>query len=349
MLKTYSMVIDENGDSGVDFNSFVQNPAHEKTFVAFNAIDRYQFNEEKRLVTGVMISVDTLIYRNSEEHGEHNVTFSANTVELARKKFFVNGFNKNINQEHNSNINGVVLIDSYIASNSDPKLPNIPQIFEKQNIKDGSWIATYFVMNEDVWNDVKNGKFSGFSVEGLFGKVEIKNKISMNKTKKSIWDIFRNMVEKQEFAEAKTADNVIVMYDGDLAVGSVVTTDVEGVNVTAPEGEHQLTLESGEVVVVTLDANGVVLTIDAVTEDMDEQPAEDVRQEVADAMSAMLKEINERFEALEVENQTFKKIALDQSKEIEAMKAGEKFKARTVVVGNEPAVMTISQLINNKK
>jgi len=37
-----------------------------------------------------------------------------------------------------------------------------------EDAPDGSWFGSFKVDNEGVWNDVKEGKFKGFSVEGLF-------------------------------------------------------------------------------------------------------------------------------------------------------------------------------------
>ena len=60
MLPIYKLSIDDNSDTGVDYNAFVDSTAHQKGFIAFGkqAIN-YSFNEEKRIVTGVMISANT--------------------------------------------------------------------------------------------------------------------------------------------------------------------------------------------------------------------------------------------------------------------------------------------------
>ena len=58
-LPFYKIVVNENDETGVDFNAFVDAPAHMKGFIAFNDAVRYSFNDEKRIVTGVMISTGT--------------------------------------------------------------------------------------------------------------------------------------------------------------------------------------------------------------------------------------------------------------------------------------------------
>jgi len=41
-----------------------------------------------------------------------------------------------------------------------------PENFEK--VPDGSWWGSMRVENDDIWQQVKDGTFKGFSVEGIF-------------------------------------------------------------------------------------------------------------------------------------------------------------------------------------
>lgn len=173
MLPFYELVIDDSENSGVDFNAFVLRPAHGKPYFAFNkdAKIQYFFNEEKRIVTGVMISANTPIYRSEPDRF---VLFRAETIKAIRSKFHKNKFNDNVNEEHNFDrkIEGVRMISSYIVSN-----PNhIPNQFKAMNLQNGTWIASYKIDNPTVWNKIKRGEFSGYSVEGYFDHKEIKLK-----------------------------------------------------------------------------------------------------------------------------------------------------------------------------
>lgn len=176
MIPFYKIVVNENDETGVDFNAFVDAPAHMKSFISFGKDSvRYSFNEEKRIVTGVMISVGTPIYRRDEQFGEHYVVFDAPTVDLIRKKFFQQGYNTNLNADHDPSkvIKGATLLDSYIINSKDPKFPNPPEAFSEMKLQDGTWIASYHVTDDEIWKGVKDGKFNGFSVEGWFDKVKI--------------------------------------------------------------------------------------------------------------------------------------------------------------------------------
>jgi hypothetical protein len=265
MAQYFWIGVNENDETGIDFNSFVDVPAHMKGMIHFSKeAVRYSFNDEKRMVTGVMIAANQPIYRWSPELGDHYVIFKADTIDLIRRKFFKNGYSNNLNVMHDPKQvqKGVTLVDSYIVSSTDPKLPKVPEALSAMNLQDGTWIASYFVENDELWNQVKEGKFGGFSVEGWFEKVKINTKNKMNKQKKSIWDLFtKGSPVAEKFAEAVTAEGVAVFYEGELAEGTAVFVELEGERIPAPEGEHELTLEDGTVKVITLNSDGVITAV----------------------------------------------------------------------------------------
>lgn len=173
MLPFYELVIDDSEDTGVDFNAFVLRPAHGKPYFAFNKEQKIQyfFNEEKRIVTGVMMSANTPIYRSNPDRF---VLFKEETIRAIRTKFHKNGFSNNVNEEHNPDLklDGVNMISSYIVSHPS----HIPSQFKAMNLQNGTWIASYKIDNPMVWNKIKKGEFSGYSVEGYFDQKEIKLK-----------------------------------------------------------------------------------------------------------------------------------------------------------------------------
>lgn len=254
MFPFYRIVVNENDDTGVDFNAFVDAPAHMKGFIAFGKDKpKYSFSEqdEKRIVTGVMISTGTPIYRKDEDFGEHYVVFDAPTVELIRKKFFKQGFNQNVNADHDPNqvITGATLLDSYIISSTDPKFPNSPEAFEHMKLQDGSWIASYHVTDDKIWQGVKNGTFNGFSVEGWFDKVEINIKQNHNSMKLSKFENQLTHVSKWD----------IVVNETEIKVGEKVTyQDFEGNQTQLSSGEY-LTQSDQRILV---DSDGVIQKLD---------------------------------------------------------------------------------------
>ena len=339
MANYYKIVVNENDETGVDFNAFVDVPAHLKGFIAFGSDEsiRYNFNDEKRIVTGVMIAADYPIIRFDRNIGEHYVLFDAPTIDIIRKKFFKNGFVQNLNRAHDPSkvTDGATLIDSYIVSATDPKLPNVPEVFEHMNLADGSWIASYFVHDDKLWEEVKNGTFRGFSVEGIFDKKKINVKTNMKKEKKSFWELaFGAAPKKEVFSEATTADGVVVFWEGDLAEGTEVQVELNGERVVAPEGEHELTLEDGSVVVISVDGMGIVTAIVPVNVDT-VLSNEDLKSEIAASVAEFALATNERFNAIEEVNATLVADNTALRAELDNLKKGDKFGATPKKTGSE--------------
>lgn len=329
--KYFAIGVNENDETGVDFNSFVDVPAHLKGMIYFGKDKaHYSFNDERRIVTGVMIAVNQPIYRWTPEIGDHYVVFDAPTTDLIRRKFFKNGYNQNLNKMHDPNqqTHGAVLIDSYIVNNSDPRYPNVPEAFDHMNLQNGSWIASYHVHDDALWEEVKSGKFGGFSVEGWFEKKKINVKSNMKKERRSIWSMFtaNNEPEPAQFAQATTADGTVVFYEGDLAEGTAVFVELDGTQVPAPEGDHQLTLEDGSIKVISVDGNGIVTSIEDVNPNDMEAQGDDIREEVAETMRKFAAEVHDRFAVIEKDNADLKEENAALKAELEALKSAYKFK-----------------------
>jgi hypothetical protein len=164
-LPIYEIRIDlDDENTGIDFNSLVHDPAHEITFHSFNKQQRFQFNDEKKIVTGIAISADTPIYRNDGTE-EYYVVFKKDAISDIIHDYARNGRFNNVNFEHNNeNIEGVYMIGSYQIDND--KGFTAPERFK--DASDGSWITSYKFENEEMYKRVKKGEVKGFSVEGTF-------------------------------------------------------------------------------------------------------------------------------------------------------------------------------------
>lgn len=167
-MKTYELIIDETKESGVDFIALVDRPAIESNWEAFKEV-KQQFkieDEDKRIVSGYFMIADKPIYRNNQELGEHNVIFSGETIKQIAYKFMRNGFNSNTNLMHEQELklSDVFIFESLLIDSE--RGVYAPDNFEK--VADGSWWGSMHVMNDKVWNLIKEGKFQGFSVEGFF-------------------------------------------------------------------------------------------------------------------------------------------------------------------------------------
>ncbi len=309
MLPIYKMILTEETE-GMDFIALVDSPAHMKAFEYFNGKSeqvKYHFNEDKRIVTGVAIAVDLPIYRRDEQFGEHYVVFDKKETMQIAQKMFKGGYLNNVNEMHDSNkqIKDIYLFESYFVDNA--RGVKAPDTFEGQNLKDGSWIVSYKVDNDKVWNDIKKGKHIGFSIEGWFDKKFIKTKNT--KMKKQSKSLFEMVFGKAKFETATTVEGVEVAWTGALEVGTELRVVTEEGEVLAPEGMHSIEME-GTTMVITVDGNGIVTAIEEMP--VEEVPAEEMPEavtpeEVAEVVAEMSKQLKAEIESLKAENSKFSK------------------------------------------
>ena len=167
-LPIYKAVISDN-DEGMYTISLVDEPAVESNFQCFSKDKQHILfnidNEEQRIVTGVIMRCNFPIYRRSNEGFEYYIIYDKDTLEVMAEKWLADGLHNNVNLEHNPNnyVNDVYLKEVYFK---DVERGVNPKGFE--DIENGSLFGTYKILNDDVWNKVKNGTFKGFSLEGWF-------------------------------------------------------------------------------------------------------------------------------------------------------------------------------------
>ena len=156
-------------DEGIFDISLVENPAVKRDFVLFNQ-DKMNFSvqdEEKRIISGVVMLADVPIYRKSPSVGEYYIVFTRETIEVMVEKMSLEGKLNNITLNHNGElVDGVTLVELFIKDSSKGLNPTyLPDVTE------GSLIASYKVENENVWNLIKAGEIKGFSLSGLFSTI----------------------------------------------------------------------------------------------------------------------------------------------------------------------------------
>ncbi len=160
-----NMVIDDHEETGVDAIAFVDHPAIEREWMAFNGHKPQTFavqNEEKRIVTGALMVANLPIYRRDEHIGEYYVKFDADTIMQIAQRFMKNKMTSNVNLDHETQVDGVYMFESFIID----ERKRTPEGFNK--LPNGSWFGSFKVDNDEVWAKVKDGTFRGFSIEGIF-------------------------------------------------------------------------------------------------------------------------------------------------------------------------------------
>lgn len=165
-MDTIELFIDEeNGFGGIDAISLVKFPAIEENFIALNE-HKVQFksiDDEKRIVMGLALVPDKKILRKSGDY-EYNITFSQATVRTAAELFMKKLKLNNTTAEHDVVVDGVSTVESWLVD--DPEMDKT-KLYGLNAVK-GAWAVTMKVDNDAIWEDVKAGKYLGFSIEGRF-------------------------------------------------------------------------------------------------------------------------------------------------------------------------------------
>ena len=165
-MKLIELILDDDEAIGVEAISVVENPAIESDFVALKTqeIKLAEIDKEKRLLMGALLIPKKPIYRKSGED-EYYIFFSEKTVAKASQMYLQNGNQSNSTLEHNSELQGLTLVESWIVEDKQKDKTALYGL----DVPVGTWMGSVKVENEDVWNNyVKTGKVKGFSIEGYF-------------------------------------------------------------------------------------------------------------------------------------------------------------------------------------
>tara|TARA_R110000803_G_scaffold98333_2_gene166438 strand:- start:1434 stop:2036 length:603 start_codon:yes stop_codon:yes gene_type:complete len=193
-MRIVELILDEEQeDSGIEAISIVESPAIESDFVALKTeeIKLAEIDKEKRILLGALLIPNKPIYRKGSE-GEYYIFFSKDTISKASQMYLRNGYQNNSTLEHNENLKGLTLVESWIVES---------EVQDKSrkyglNVPVGTWMGAVKVNNEEIWNEyVKTNKVKGFSIEGYFAdkmespKEAVKEDMSSEIDKKTLLKI----------------------------------------------------------------------------------------------------------------------------------------------------------------
>lgn len=146
--------------------SLVSEPAIEADFMLFSADDMKfkAIDEDKRVLTGPAMRPNIKIKRYNALGELYYGVFPEEVVRQAAEMFFKKGSNtNNTNLEHEFEIDGVYVFESWIVEN--PEMDKSKEL-GFSGVKKGDWFVSMKVDNEVVWkNYLKTGLIKGFSVE----------------------------------------------------------------------------------------------------------------------------------------------------------------------------------------
>ena len=293
-LDIYEAVIEDEGD-GITFISLVNDPAVESNWFAYSKEHQpMQFqiaDEEQHILLGVIMRADFPMYRIGTSGYEYYIKYSKETIaKMARKMLDDKTFNA-VDTEHNNQcVDGVKLEELFIK---DIDKGINPVGFE--DIENGSLFGKYRVLNDEIWADVKAGKFKGFSLEGYFGVIE--SKFIKQKNHMSLLEKLKKLLT--EFKAFETIEGVTLEVDGDtLGVGQMVDvpdgtyhTDTATVKVEKGVITEVETLEVEDVVEEVVEAEEE--TVEPMVEEPEPEPTEEKPSEMEELKALVQKIVDE--------------------------------------------------------
>jgi len=167
VYKIIELLIDEDEEAVLESISLVDKPAIERDFMYFSKEKpKYYFeDDEQRIVIGPVMVPEMRIPR--QENGEmYYVYFTKETIAKAAELFLKQDRASQQNTDHKDNFTkDIYLMESWIIEDEYDKS------YRKYGFEDlpvGTWMCKMRVMDDKVWNEVKEGKYKGFSVQGDF-------------------------------------------------------------------------------------------------------------------------------------------------------------------------------------
>lgn len=171
--KLYELKINPSQGSEVNVISIVDSPAVESSFLAFSKQEKKEtfavINEDRMELLGVAMIPDKIIPRYDDAtKEEYDVFFSKSTIRTIAQNFFYSGFQHSINLQHSDTFVNAHVWQSYIVDSLMGL--NAPHGIDAP---DGTWIVGVQLDKSDnsakkLWKFIKDGTFTGFSVEGYF-------------------------------------------------------------------------------------------------------------------------------------------------------------------------------------
>ena len=198
-MRIVELIIDEKDEtSGIDAVSLVESPAIESNFLALkkHEVELKEIDAEKRIVLGAALIPNKQIYRTNEKKEEYYIYFSEATVRKASELFLMNGNQNNATLEHNEKLKGMSVVESWIVESENDKSKNYGF-----DVPKGTWMIAMKVNNDKVWQQVKEGKIKGFSIEGYFAdKYEMSLK-GEDMEEKAMVEKIKSLIEKSELGK----------------------------------------------------------------------------------------------------------------------------------------------------
>ena len=327
-LKKYKV---NAGDSNIYAISVVSSPAVESNFVALAKQEQpkpvFLSKDDKHMLYGIILRADFPIYRNDADFGEYYIEFGADAIERLERKYFKNYAQRSWTREHLDYAEGLTLTESWLVT--DPENDK-SKALGLEGVTKGSWVGGCLVDDNELWAEIKEGKFSGFSVEAWCDLEEITKEIKNQKINKENKEI--NMaVKKTKFEE---------MIDKIKEIISDAVTEADGQDTEVQEEVVDKAADAVEEVVNKDETGTTEEVVEAAEED--KTPTEEIVSDIVDTVQQETKTTEEAADNLQE--------VVDQLQaEVDSLKAeNEELKKKNQKMSKQPSTKVVTNKKENK-
>lgn len=152
---------------GITAMSIVDDPAILINFLKLSKEEKQvnlAVDKEQQIVSGPALIPNLKIYRSAESLGldeDGYIYFSEETVKEMAHLFMTSERMNTITLDHETENSDLKLIESWLVE--DPKQDKAVAL--GFDVPKGTWMVSYKVENDELWNKIKKGEFNGFSIE----------------------------------------------------------------------------------------------------------------------------------------------------------------------------------------
>lgn len=169
-MKVYEAVFKEGQTEGVYALGLVYDPAMQDMFVSLKDEEiKLSMIEEKKMVFGAVLIPNKDILRVDGEGKPFSMRFSEETIEQLAHNWIDKGAHKNFSEQHEKPLEGITAVEMWTVKDPERDTSNY---FGKTYPK-GTLVAMSKVNNDKTWQDIKEGKINGYSIEAILGLQEI--------------------------------------------------------------------------------------------------------------------------------------------------------------------------------
>jgi len=122
---------------------------------------QFKVNKERREIAGPALIPNMMIYRKEigDTRQDGYVWLSAKTIKAIKEQY---GYNRTLTIEHEADITGrAILLDSWIYPEENDEHYDI-------EVPEGTWFLRYKIIDNQLWEVIKDRDILGFSIEGMF-------------------------------------------------------------------------------------------------------------------------------------------------------------------------------------